>query len=119
MKTRIAFAVFALAIAAVAAPMVQNHPTAGGSVTVTNTQPNSVWAPVAVLFAFDAPVTGTISIDRSSLGASFQLASISVTAARHVTWIADTDFAFQNGDALSVTCPAATGTVQIIRKGIP
>jgi hypothetical protein len=35
------------------------------------------------------------------------------------TWIADTDFAFQNGDALSFTCPAATGTVQIMRKGIP
>jgi hypothetical protein len=119
MKTSIALVLLVLVAAALAAPMVQNHPTAGGAVTVTNAQPNSVWAPVAVLFAFDAPVTGTISIDRSSLGASFQLASIAVTAARHVTWIADTDFAFQNGDALSVTCPAATGTVQIIRKGIP
>ena len=110
-------AVFGAAVAALAAPWASTESLAGGSVALTNSQANSVWAPVAVLWKFSAATNATVTVVRVSQGSAFLVSSQNVVNAGTAIWIPEASYPFAVGDALRVTCTATNGVVQIIRKG--
>ena len=92
------------------------HSLSSGTVSVTNTQKHASWAPVAVLFRFDAPVTGTLTITRTTGETIFQLATVELTDNQSATWVPEADYPFNVDDVLTVTSSSINGTVEIIRK---
>lgn len=92
------------------------HGLSTGSVSVTNTQKNASWVPVAVLFRFDAPVAGTVTITRTTAETVFQLATVELTDNQSAIWIPEADYPFNVDDVLIVTSTATNGIVEIIRK---
>lgn len=92
------------------------HSLDSGTVSVTNTQEHASWVPVAVLFRFDAPVTGTVTITRTTAETVFQLATVELTDNQSAIWIPEADYPFNVDDVLTVTSTATNGTVEIIRK---
>lgn len=89
----------------------------GGSVALTNSQANTEWAPVAVLWAFGAATNATVTVSRVSQGGTYTLGESEVTNAASAVWAPGVDFPFSSGDVLRVECTATNGRVQIIRKG--
>jgi hypothetical protein len=87
-----------------------------GAVAVTNTQANSVWVPVAVLWKFSSTTNATVTIERVSQGNTFALGSMTATNAASAIWLPEADYPFGVGDVLRVMS-TATGAVQVIRKG--
>ena len=109
-----------------AAGMSSVHSLAEGSVSITNTQKHSSWTPVALLFRFDAPVTGTITVERlvpceSDLGTpgttAFLLAECLLSNNLHAVWMPEADVPFNVNEALSISSTITNGTAEIIRKG--
>jgi hypothetical protein len=92
------------------------HSLETGAVSVTNTQKNSTWVPVALLFRFDAPATGTITVERRTGSTTFLLTSCTISNSQHAVWIPDAAYPFNLNDVLSVTSTATNGTAEIIRK---
>ncbi|QHI69868.1 hypothetical protein [Tichowtungia aerotolerans] len=92
------------------------HSLESGTVSVTNTQKHASWVPVAVLFRFDAPVTGTVTITRTTGETVFQLATVELADNQSAAWIPETDYRFHINDVFTVTSTATNGTVEIIRK---
>lgn len=101
---------------AFAAGLSSLHSLESGAVAITNTQKNSSWVPVALLFRFDAPATGTITIERRTGSIAFLLTSCSLSNNLHAAWEPDSNIPFRLNDILSVTSTATNGTVEIIRK---
>lgn len=108
-----------------AAGMSSVHPLESGTVSITNTQKHSSWVPVALLFTFDAPATGTITVERrvpcdSDLGTpgstSFLLSSCVLSNNLHAAWQPAAILPFNLNDVLSVTSTVTNGTLEIIRK---
>lgn len=93
------------------------HSLAGGTVALTNSQANTVWAPVAVLWVFDGATNALLTIERASQGHVYLLGAYSVTNGTSAVWIPEADYPFAEGDALAVTSSATNGAVQVIRKG--
>ena len=93
------------------------HPLAGGSVALTNRPANTVWAPVAVLWKFDAVTNAAVTVERVSQSNTFLLGSASVSNATSTVWVPETDYPFALGDVLRVTSSTTNGAVQVIRKG--
>jgi len=100
-----------------AAGITSLHSLAQGSVSITNTQKRSSWVPVALLFRFDAPATGTITVERNTGSTSFLLTSGILSNNLHAVWVPEVDIPFNLNEALSITCTSTNGTVEIIRKG--
>ncbi len=92
------------------------HTLATGSVSVTNTQKHASWVPVAVLFRFEAPVTGTVTVTRETGGTSFQLATVDLSGNQSAIWIPEAAYQFNLNDVLTLTSTAINGAVEIIRK---
>ena len=92
------------------------HSLDSGTVSVTNTQNHASWVPVAVLFRFDAPVTATLTITRTTAETVFQLTTVELVDNQSATWVPEADYRFNLNDVLTVTSTAANGTVEIIRK---
>lgn len=92
------------------------HTLATGTVSVSNTQKNSSWVPVAVLFKFDTPVTGTVTLTRTTADTVFQLASVELDGNQTAVWIPEADYRFELNDVLTLTSTATNGTAEIIRK---
>ena len=92
------------------------HTLATGPVSLTNTQKHASWIPVAILFRFDAPVTATLTITRTTAETVFQLATVELTDNQSATWVPEADYPFNVDDVLTVTSTATNGTVEIIRK---
>jgi hypothetical protein len=90
---------------------------AGGSVALTNAQANTVWSPVAVLWAFDGATNATLRVERESQGNWFLLGAFTVTNGTCAVWIPEADYPFALGDVFTVTSTATNGSVQVIRKG--
>ena len=88
-----------------------------GTVAVTNTQANSAWAPVAVLWSFTAGTNASLAVSRVSAGSTFRLGTMGVTNATTAVWVPETDYPFEFGDVLEMSCTATNGVVQVIRKG--
>lgn len=130
MKTRFKFQIscfkFLAAVALCAmlhAPCVQAagissvHSLEQGSVALTNTQKRSSWVPVALLFRFDAPATGTITIERRTGSTAFLLTSCTVSNNQYAVWVPEAAIPFNENEALLITSTITAGTVEIIRKG--
>ena len=88
-----------------------------GSVTVSNSQANSSWAPVSVMFSYEGPSTGTAAVWRVSQGRSFNLASCTFSNVTTIVWTPDVAYVFSYGDALRVLSSVTGGFVQVIRRG--
>jgi hypothetical protein len=99
-----------------ASGMSSVHSLAEGSVSITNTQKHSSWVPVALLFKFDAPATGTITVERITGSTAFLLTSCSVSNNLSAVWIPETAVPFNLNDELSITSTITNATVEIIRK---
>lgn len=93
------------------------HPLAGGSVALTNAQANSVWAPVAVLWRFDAATNAAVTVSRVSQSNTYVLGSASVSNATSAVWVPEADYPFSLGDVLTVGSSVTNGAVQVIRRG--
>jgi len=102
---------------AFAAGITSLHSLESGTVSITNTQKRSSWVPVAVLFRFDAPASGTITVERDTGANSFLLAECLLSNNLHVVWMPDADIPFNLNEALSISSTITNGTVEIIRKG--
>jgi hypothetical protein len=92
------------------------HSLEQGTVSLTNTQKNSSWVPVALLFKFDAPATGTITVERLTGSTSFLLTSCAVSNSQHAVWIPESAVPFTLNDELTITSTITNATVEIIRK---
>ena len=101
---------------AFAAGLTSIHSLQSGSIAVTNTQKNSSWVPVALLFRFDAPASGTITIERSTGSTSFLLATVDLSENQYAVWIPEAFIPFNLNDVLAITSTETAGTVEIIRK---
>ena len=99
-----------------ASGMSSVHTLTTGSVSITNTQKNSSWVPVALLFKFDAPATGTITVERRTGSTAFLLTSCAVSNSQHAVWIPESAFPFNRNDELTITSTITNATVEIIRK---
>jgi len=122
MKLKVYFAVLCFLTAVQCQPafadgMSATHSLATGTVSVTNTQKRSSWVPVALLFRFDAPATGTITVERNTGSTAFLLTSCVLSNNLHAVWVPDADIPFNLNDVLSITSTITNGTVEIIRKG--
>lgn len=99
-----------------AAGMSSVHSLESGTVSITNTQKNSSWVPVAMLFKFDTPASGTITVERRTGSTAFLLTSCAVSNSQHAVWIPESAFPFNQNDELTITSTITNATVEIIRK---
>ena len=95
----------------------ETYSLASGSVSVTNSQANSAWVPVAVMWKFTSTGTGTAEVSRVSQNASFMLARCVFTNVSSMVWVPEAPFPFGFGDALEIRSSVTNGVVQMIRKG--
>jgi hypothetical protein len=93
------------------------HPLSSGTVSITNTQKRSSWVPVALLFRFTAPTSGTITVERRTGSTAFLLTGCTLSNNQHAVWVPEADIPFNENDSLLVTSTITNGTVEIIRKG--
>jgi len=122
MKPKVYFAVLCLLTSVLCQPVLaagitSQHSLASGSVSITNTQKNSAWYPVAILFRFDTPATGTITVTRQTDGTTFQLTTVDLSDNLYAVWILEAPITFNLNDVLGITSTVTDGTVEIIRKG--
>ena len=92
------------------------HSLESGSISVTNTQKNSSWHPIAILFRFEAPSSGTITVERRTGSISFPLTSRMISNSQHAIWIPEASIPFNLNDVLGITSTVTNGTTEIIRK---
>ena len=124
MKTRFKFisAVLCLLTSVLCQPLLAagiatTHSLATGAVAITNTQKRSSWVPVALLFRFTAPASGTITVERLTGSTAFLLTGCTLSNNQHAVWVPEADMPFNENDALNITSTITNGTVEIIRKG--
>ena len=124
MKARFMFflAVFCLLTSVLCQPLLAagiatTHSLATGTVAITNTEKRSSWVPVALLFRFSAPASGTITVERRTGSTAFLLTSCALSNNQHAVWIPEADIPFNENDSLNITSTITNGTVEIIRKG--
>ena len=124
MKTRFMFflAVFCLLTSVLCLPawaggIATTHSLNSGTVAITNTQKRSSWVPVALLFRFTTPTSGTITVERRTGSTAFLLTGCTLSNNQHAVWVPDADIPFNENDSLLVTSTITNGTVEIIRKG--
>jgi hypothetical protein len=93
------------------------HTLNSGTVAITNTQKRSSWVPVALLFRFTAPTSGTITVERRTGSTAFLLTGCTLSNNQHAVWVPEADIPFNENDSLNITSTITNGTVEIIRKG--
>lgn len=113
----VATLLLALCASSSAAGITSQHSLAAGTVALTNTQKRSSWVPVALLFRFNAPSTGTITVERRTGSTTFLLTSCSVSNNQYALWIPEAAIPYNETDVLIITSTITSGTVEIIRKG--
>jgi hypothetical protein len=124
MKTRFKFisAVLCLLTSVLCQPLLAagiatTHSLSSGTVAITNTQRRSSWVPVALLFRFTAPASGSITVERRTGSTAFLLTGCTLSNNQHAVWVPEADIPFNENDSLLVTSTITNGTVEIIRKG--
>lgn len=100
-----------------AAGIASAHSLNSGTVELANTQKRSSWVPVALLFRFDAPATGAITVERRTGSTAFLLTSCAVSSNQHAVWVPEAAIPFNENESLFITSTITNGTVEIIRKG--
>jgi len=112
---------FALALAlcgsASGAGITSLHSLESGTVSITNTQKNSSWHPIAILFRFEAPATGTLTVTRQTEGGIFQLSTITLSDNQYAVWLPEAPITFKLNNVLGITSTETNGIIEIIRKG--
>ena len=103
-------------VAGFAAPWATTHSLVTGTVSVTNSQANSVWCPVAVLWGFPAGATATVTAARTSQGHTYLLGQMAVSNTSTVIWVPEAEYPFEEGDVLVLTSTATNGAAQVILK---
>jgi len=106
-----------LCLPAWAGGIATTHSLNSGTVAITNTQKRSSWVPVALLFRFIAPTSGTITVERCTGSTAFLLTGCTLSNNQHAVWVPDADIPFNENDSLNITSTITNGTVEIIRKG--
>jgi hypothetical protein len=109
--------VLALCASSSAAGFSTTHSLNSGTVAITNTQKRSSWVPVALLFRFTAPSSGTVTVERRTGSTAFLLTGCTLSNNQHAVWIPEADIPFNENDSLNITSTITNGTVEIIRKG--
>lgn len=107
----------ALCASSSAAGITSQHSLTIGTVELANTQKRSSWVPVALLFRFNAPATGTITVERRTGSTAFLLTSCAVSNNQNAVWVPDAAIPFNENESLFITSTITNGTVEIIRKG--
>jgi hypothetical protein len=100
-----------------AAGIATIHSLRSGTVAITNTQKRSSWVPVALLFRFDAPASGAITVERRTGSTAFLLTGCALSNNQHAVWVPEADIPFNENESLNITSTITNGTVEIIRKG--
>ncbi len=100
-----------------AAGFSSQHSLASGTVSLTNTQKRSSWVPIALLFRFNAPASGAITVERRTGGNTFLLTECTLSNNLYAVWVPEADIPFNENDSLNITSAVTNGTVEIIRKG--
>ncbi|MCX6996326.1 MAG: hypothetical protein NTV49_04405, partial [Kiritimatiellaeota bacterium] len=95
----------------------ETYSLAGGMVGVTNSQANSSWVPVSVMWKFPSPFTGTAEVWRVSQTESYLLSRCNFRNATTVVWVPDVHYPFGPGETLVLRSSVTNGVVQVIRKG--
>lgn len=93
------------------------HLLTTGTVAITNTQKRSSWVPVALLFRFNAPASGAITVERRTGSTAFPLTESTFSNNLYAVWVPEADIPFNENDSLNITSTITNGTVEIIRKG--
>lgn len=109
-----AIVVCALAGGARAGGWAGTYSLAAGSVSFTNSQANSSWMPVAILWKFEERTDVTMSVERISQGNTFVLGMMATTNVTSAIWVPEADYPFLPGDVLRVTS-TASGVLHVIR----
>ncbi len=117
MKSLLIAIFFALVLATCAD--VVSTSTTNQAVVFTNSQANVVWSPTALLIAFPAPVTSTVSVARQGNGVTVTLAATSITNAQSLVWNPASDYLFPQGTSLAITAAESNFTAQLHRKAAP
>ena len=110
-------AVLLLAAAGLAGGFSHTYSLATGTVVLSNSQANSSWAPVAVMFGYAEACTGTAEVRRVSQGMTLVLASCSFTNVSSLVWVPDCSYSFGYGDELVIVSSVTSGFVQVTRRG--
>ena len=95
----------------------ETYSLGSGGVSITNTQANSSWVPVALMWRFTSAGTGTVEVSRVSLGVSFILGNCGFTNASSMVWVPEAAFPFGFGEAMEIRSSVTNGVIQVIRKG--
>ena len=90
--------------------------TTNQAVVFTNDQAHAVWSPTALLIAFPAPATTTVSVARQGNGVTVTLATTSITNASSLVWNPAATYLFPQGTALSITATESNFTAQLHRR---
>ncbi|NOU36237.1 MAG: hypothetical protein HOO88_05665 [Kiritimatiellaceae bacterium] len=117
LKSMVLAALLLVGNAAFAAGIASTHSLNSGTVAITNTQKRSTWVPVALLFRFAAPASGTITVERRTGSTAFLLTGCTLSNNQHAVWVPEADIPFNENDSLNITSTITNGTVEIIRKG--
>ncbi|MDD5706468.1 MAG: hypothetical protein PHR35_11110 [Kiritimatiellae bacterium] len=88
-----------------------------GTVAITNTQANSSWVAVAVMWQYAGPASGTVQVSRVSQGVSVLLGRRVFTNVTSVVWVPEGSYSYGLGDVLVVWSTATEGVLQITRRG--
>jgi hypothetical protein len=104
-------------VVALAGGWAASYRLTDGVVAVTNTQANSTWAPVAVLWRFDEVTNAVVRVERVSQGTLFVLGVASVSNGTCAVWVPEAEYPFALGEVLRVGSTVTNGVVQVIRKG--
>ena len=103
-------------LVAYAAPWATTYSLVTGTVAVTNSQANSVWCPVAVLWSFTEDTAATVTASRTSQGHTYLLGQLALTNASTAIWAAEAEYPFECGDVLVLTSTATNGVAQVVLK---
>ena len=88
-----------------------------GVVALTNTQANSSWVPVAILWKFDGVTNAVASVERVSQGDTYLLGVLNIPGGMCVVWVPEVSYPFAQGDVLRIVSSVTNGVVQVIRRG--
>ena len=95
----------------------ETYSLGSGAVSITNSQANSSWVPVALMWRFTSAGTGTVEVSRVSLGVSFILGNCGFTNASSMVWVPEAAFPFGFGEVMEIRSSVTNGVMQVIRKG--
>ncbi len=109
-------AVMMAGVAARADGWATTYSLTNGSVGVSNSQANSCWTPVAVLWKFSTVTNAQLAVHRESQGSSFVLSQFDASNTASVVWVPEAAYPFSFGDTLLLISSFSNGQVQVIRK---